>query len=116
MSSPGPQRIQLRRSKGWKMPANTVKIDRTTKWGNPFLVTPELTREQSIALYEKMIAGKPAKDGPLSVAEQRELRETILAGVGELAGKNLACWCSLDGPCHGDVLLKLANPEGKRRA
>jgi hypothetical protein len=116
MTSPRPQRIQLRRSKGWKMPENTVKVDRTTKWGNPFLVTPELTREESIALYEKMIAGKPAKDSPLPVAQQRELREFILAHVGELSGKNLACWCSLDGPCHGDTLLKLANSEGKRRA
>jgi hypothetical protein len=113
MSSPGPQRIQLRRSKGWKMPENTVKVDRTTKWGNPFLVTPEVTREQSIAFYVKMIAGKPAKDSPLSVAQQREMRDAILASVGELTGKNLACWCSLDGPCHGDVLLKLANPRDK---
>ena len=31
-----PVRIQLRRSKGWRMPDNTVKVDRTTKWGNPF--------------------------------------------------------------------------------
>ena len=116
MSTSGPQRIQLRRSKGWKMPANTVKVDRTTKWGNPFLVTPGLTRGQSIALYEKMIAGKPATGGGLSLDRQSELREAILAEIGELSGKNLACWCSLDGPCHGDMLLKLANPEGKRRA
>ena len=116
MTSLRPQRIQLRRSKGWKMPANTVKVDRTTKWGNPFLITPELTREQSIALYEKMIAGKPATGGGLSLDRQSKLRETIFAEIGELSGKNLACWCSLDGPCHGDVLLKLANPEGKRRA
>lgn len=27
----------------------------------------------------------------------------------ELAGKNLACWCPLDQPCHADVLLELAN-------
>lgn len=27
----------------------------------------------------------------------------------ELRGKNLACWCPLDQPCHGDVLLELAN-------
>ncbi len=27
----------------------------------------------------------------------------------ELAGKNLACWCALDAPCHADVLLELAN-------
>ena len=116
MSNSAPQRIQLRRSKGWRMPENTVKVDRTTKWGNPFLVTPELTREESITLYEKMIAGKPAKDGPLTVAQQRETRDFILASVGQLKGKNLACWCSLDGPCHGDVLLKLANPKAKRRA
>ena len=29
-----PIRIQLSRRKGWRMPPNTVKVDRTTKWGN----------------------------------------------------------------------------------
>jgi hypothetical protein len=28
---------------------------------------------------------------------------------GELRGKDLACWCALDEPCHGDVLLEIAN-------
>jgi hypothetical protein len=32
-----PERIQLKRAKGWRMPENTVKVDRTTKWGNPFV-------------------------------------------------------------------------------
>ena len=27
----------------------------------------------------------------------------------ELAGHDLACWCSLDGPCHADVLIEIAN-------
>jgi hypothetical protein len=27
----------------------------------------------------------------------------------ELSGKDLACWCPLDSPCHGDVLLEIAN-------
>jgi len=27
----------------------------------------------------------------------------------ELRGKNLACWCPLDKPCHADILLELAN-------
>lgn len=26
----------------------------------------------------------------------------------ELAGKDLACWCPLDQPCHADVLLRIA--------
>ena len=115
MSDPKPQRIQLRRAKGWKMPANTVKVDRTTKWGNPFLITPQMTREQSIVHYEQMIAGKPVAAPGISAATQDELRAIILAEVDELKGKNLACWCSLDGPCHGDVLLKLANPPPKSR-
>ena len=42
----------------------------------------------------------------------------------ELRGKNLACWCPLDQPCHADVLLELANatrvavgsPQGSRHA
>jgi hypothetical protein len=26
-----------------------------------------------------------------------------------LRGKDLACWCPLDQPCHADVLLEIAN-------
>jgi len=38
----GPQRIQLSRAKGWRMPLGAVKVDRTTRWGNPFnLKAPE---------------------------------------------------------------------------
>jgi len=29
--------------------------------------------------------------------------------IEPLRGKNLACWCRLDQPCHADVLLKIAN-------
>ena len=35
MTDAGPRRVQLRRSKGWTMPPDTVKVDRTTRWGNP---------------------------------------------------------------------------------
>lgn len=33
-----PKRIQLSRRKGWRMPTNTEKVDRTTKWGNPWKI------------------------------------------------------------------------------
>jgi hypothetical protein len=36
---------------------------------------------------------------------------TVRAAREELAGKNLACWCALDQPCHADVLLELANAD-----
>lgn len=98
------------------MPANTVKVDRTTKWGNPFVITPELSREQSIALFAKMMRGQLAKGQPTTLDEQRAKRDFILTHIDELGGKNLACWCSLDGPCHADILLDLANGKTKRRA
>ena len=31
------------------------------------------------------------------------------ADLAELRGRDLACWCPLDQPCHADVLLELAN-------
>ena len=106
-----PQRIQLSRAKGWRMPENTVKVDRTTKWGNPF------------------VPGKPASVGPLKgqmVADKRHafvlyrsfapLNPSLIAMArAELVGKNLACWCKQDDPyedcCHAAVLLDLANKE-----
>jgi hypothetical protein len=30
-------------------------------------------------------------------------------GIGDLRGRDLACWCRLDQPCHADVLLEMAN-------
>ena len=36
--NPEPIRVQLSRKKGWKMPANTVKVCRPGKWGNPWRV------------------------------------------------------------------------------
>lgn len=31
-----PKRIQRKRTKGWRMPENTVYVGRPSKWGNPF--------------------------------------------------------------------------------
>ena len=59
-----PRRVQLRRSKGWRMPANTVKIDRTTHWGNPFVIGQDGTREECIALYRRFVAGHAAHETP----------------------------------------------------
>ena len=33
-----PQRIQRKRTNGWKMPPNTVYVGRPTIWGNPYIV------------------------------------------------------------------------------
>ena len=93
-----PERVQLSRKKGWRMPENTVKVDRTTKWGNPFRDYP--TRQAQVARFRASLDGTASADSYCG---------RILANIEELRGKNLACWCPLDQPCHADVLLELAN-------
>lgn len=99
-----PNRVQLKRSKGWKMPADTVKIDRTTRWGNPFTPQEHGSIAAAVALYGQwMVGSAAAPDGKLPPAAD-DIRQA-------LRGKNLACWCPLDGPCHADMLLKIANDD-----
>lgn len=90
-----PARIQLRRTKGWRKPDNAVVVARPTRWGNPFPVI-DGDREFAAFLYRGWLVAHP---------DARPLRDDIES----LRGKDLACWCPLNGPCHADVLLDLAN-------
>lgn len=129
-----PERIQLSRRKGWRMPPNTVNVARPTIFSNPFKIGspsgcdfgdggPEplikaMTREQCVEFYRTMSQGILT---PEMHPNGHRWVERLRAKIGgyypfewiasELRGKNLACWCPLDGPCHADVLLKLASPE-----
>ena len=103
------------------MPENTVSVTRPGRWGNPFKIgeyvrvgngnglstwqyikscsveyadrsyTHIETVEQCVDLYKKSLTNYPPKD------------------LKELKGKNLACFCPLDKPCHADVLLEAVN-------
>lgn len=69
-----------------------VYIGRPSKWGNPFLIGKDGTREDIIAKYETYLAG----------------REDLIVALPELKGKVLLCWCA-PLPCHGDVLARWAD-------
>jgi hypothetical protein len=100
-----PTRIQLRRTKGWRMPAGTVSVARPGRFGNPYRVGVDGTAAECVAKFRAdMEAGFALPSGSLHRALYR-------GQIGKLAGKNLACWCKLDAPCHADVLLELANRE-----
>lgn len=107
-----PKRVQLSRKKGWRLPPNTMSVARPGKWGNPFKVG-----ETSFYVCDHddndriIIATNTVRDAVAQfkwLARQDKHRERI---VRELRGKNLACWCPLDQPCHADVLLEIANGE-----
>ena len=93
------------------MPPDTLKVDRSTPWGNPFSVVPDAepgtpvgTRYTAMPSVAEAVAAfrRWVEDSPEGQRLAAEARET-------LRGKNLACWCPLDGPCHAEVLLDIAN-------
>lgn len=104
-------RVQLSRAKGWRMPANTVKVDRSTRWGNPFVVG------ETYPCVEGDLGGPRCGEYRISCAGDavEAFRGWVcdelepLGDLAELRGKNLACWCKPGAPCHADVLLELAN-------
>jgi len=115
------QRIQLRRAKGWRKPAEAVVVARPTKWGNPYRAIrgtmygpPRSIEGGDLVAYS---THGPAAGAVLAAVEayERDIDCSIRSKLTteairqELRGKDLACWCPLDQPCHADVLLEIAN-------
>lgn len=93
------------------MPANTVKVDRTTLFGNPFSVK-EYGHDRAVALHHAWLTGRST--GKQQSAELQRRRTTVVEALPALRGKNLACWCPLPergepDNCHAALLLELAN-------
>lgn len=118
-----PQRIQLRRTKGWRKPEAAVVVSRPTIFGNPFRASQRggkwVVVDDNDVEYEPwtnthlgaVLKSVDLFDDDLTywfggrITHDPELR----AAIEGLRGKDLACWCPLDQPCHADVLLELAN-------
>ena len=124
------KRIQRKRTKGFKLPENTVCINRPTKWGNPFKLMGDMiyidaghrrkvfskwvcfydngghTIEEVVQLFSDMII-----DTRLHYVEPeiKERFKVMQESISELKGKHLACFCKEGKICHGDILLELAN-------
>ncbi len=69
-----------------------VYIGRPGKWGNPYSIGRDGTREEVISKYETYIINNPA----------------LMADLHELKGKVLGCYCK-PLACHGDILARLAD-------
>jgi hypothetical protein len=117
------ERIQRKRTKGWRMPEGAVYVGRPTKWGNPYRWSDYPARRSGTGWDGEYVTYT------FTVTDRRRWsvtdfqyqyllehpdapsREDIRR---ELAGKDLACWCPAGQPCHADVLLKIANEEAGR--
>ncbi len=108
-----PKRIQRKRTKGWKMPEGVVYVGRPTPFGNDWtmkdgairgLRDPHEQRAWAIAAYRGDVLWSLDKSGTRWHRSELE----------KLRGKDLACWCPLDQPCHADVLLEIANADPRK--
>lgn len=103
------------------MPDNTVYVGRPTAWGNPFTVVALAPAPYRWTVVDNNgVDYREPPDGwtDRQSAVLKAIRLFFMDVKGELApypalselrGKDLACWCPLDSPCHADVLLELAN-------
>lgn len=117
-----PERVQMSRQRPWRVDhPEAVIVARPSKWGNPFRVGEEATLNTLVEMAQLVITPE------LAVACYRDLMRSRLTrdaddhpddaawvqgwcdGLEQLHGRDLACWCPLDQPCHADVLLELAN-------
>lgn len=105
-----PQRIQLCRTKGWRIPANTVHCARPSALGNPFIVGVDGDAAECVARCRDLLGGWIQTDARASRVQQMLFLKVAQEGRQYFAGKSLACWC-VSGPCHGDALLEFFNPE-----
>ncbi len=122
-----PERIQRLRTAGWRKPDNCVIVTRPSRYGNPFTIAGALeaeiadnvedARKRCAETFRHWLDGDLyGGDGPEGTAWSKEARDRILAGLPELRGKDLACYCPLPEPgqpdhCHAAVLLSIANAE-----
>ena len=73
-------------------PSDAVYIGRPSKWGNPFVIGKDGTRQEVVQKYKDYILSN----------------QFLLSQIEELRGKDVVCFCAPQ-QCHGDVLIELAN-------
>ena len=122
----GPQRIQRKREKGWRMPEGAIYVGRPSVWGNPY-TERDFGRVVALRLFALTARGgwDPRlvwDDGLREVAyrlhvgwQRRLAAHPFEAARWALRGHDLACWCPLADPCHADVLLEIANEPARTR-
>ncbi len=117
-----PERLQRKRTRGWRMPEGAVYVGRGSKWGNPFVVDSpyfvvdmaaylkgqplseamwkRYTAQDAVDCYRKWFRAQVGKSG-FSLAYEAET---------ELRGCDLVCWCDPQDVCHADWLIQISNP------
>jgi hypothetical protein len=130
-----PQRIQRKRTRGSRLTGGALSVARPSRYGNPFrivgtsvvgmdwddalewdcgigampdacqtyrrLPTRDAAAQYAVDLYRELLHARQRDWDPSRFAKW----------ISGAQGRDLACYCPLDQPCHADVLLDIANRE-----
>ena len=101
-----PRRIRHR--VGAALPENTMLVGKGSSWATPFKAGElgVLRGSDDTWVFFRPADEEEALGMFRTLLEQPGIRAKVVA---DLRGKNLACWCPLDQPCHADALLEAAN-------
>ena len=115
----GPVRLRLSRRKSFDLVGlsretnglNVVDVARPGLLGNPFVVGIDGTAEDCKQAHGLMLAGHFSLLYTPTLAQLAKARASVLDAVeaGTWRDHNVACWCALGKPCHGDTLLGVFN-------
>jgi len=122
--------IQCSRRRGYRMPPDTLRVCRPSRWGNPFT---EMKLRGLHANYDcsnlafgllvadrwpsETILGMPQDYLPAVIVAihlawlnhwSAKWPEDFERWIAPLRGMNLACYCEIGSPCHRDNLLRFA--------
>ena len=89
-----PKRIQWRRTKGFRLPPNTLCITRPSALANPYPVR-DYGRARALELFTAYL---DALDPVLLQMRLAQIREADY----------LACFCKPEDACHGDIWIARA--------
>lgn len=108
-----PQRIQRKRTKGWRKPDDAIIVSRPSKYGNPYIVASVKNEDESSPFNVFHPTAKEAVEAyeRMLIEWKRLMPDNFAKWIAPLRGKDLCCYCpTSEGTyCHADVLLRYAN-------
>lgn len=90
-----------------ELPADVMRIDRGSPWGNQYKIGDPFPRKLCEA--EPSLYGLKMNRADVLVLYRAWLKRKLMAEpayLEPLRGKRLACWCA-PLACHGDVILEV---------
>jgi hypothetical protein len=123
-----PKRVRRERTKGWRKGDNTLIVDRTSRWGNPWAVTLDVNRGWRVhpakvksLLSPEIVGWWEDRDRAALVAVNLYRRhlaanpDLVVQARRDLVGRDLACPCPISPAkgdvdlCHASLLIAVAN-------